>query len=162
VERAWKALQAGAMYDAIRFCTEAYRNELARRVGQLGYKIRSAKYGFEIVGVSDELLRRFSKRSAQRDEVVREMTERLGRSLTTNEISRAVHQSRPKKIGHLSAADVRARQWAELAAIERESLTNLVSSANKPAVAENSVSSKAAVDFATAHVFERKSVATEH
>ena len=33
-ERRWKALQAGAMYDAIRYATAVYRNELARRVRQ--------------------------------------------------------------------------------------------------------------------------------
>ncbi|MCI0534346.1 MAG: relaxase domain-containing protein [Verrucomicrobiales bacterium] len=34
----WKALQAGPMYEATRYATEVYRNELARRVQALGYR----------------------------------------------------------------------------------------------------------------------------
>ena len=63
-ERCWKALQAGGMYDAIRYGTAVYRNELAKRVQQIGYRIQPAKHGFEIEGVSDEVLKRFSKRVA--------------------------------------------------------------------------------------------------
>src|ERR1017187_4398960 len=42
-ERCWKALQAGGMYDAIRYGTAVYRNELAKRVQQIGYRIQAAK-----------------------------------------------------------------------------------------------------------------------
>jgi hypothetical protein len=38
-ERCWKALQAGGMYDAIRYGTAVYRNELAKRVQPIGYRI---------------------------------------------------------------------------------------------------------------------------
>jgi len=40
-ERCWKALQAGGMYDAIRYGTAVYRNELAKRVQQIGYVLIS-------------------------------------------------------------------------------------------------------------------------
>ena len=53
-ERCWKALQARGMYDAIRYGTAVYRNELAKRVQQIGYRIAPAKHGFEIEGVSGE------------------------------------------------------------------------------------------------------------
>jgi hypothetical protein len=79
-------------------------------VQQIGYRIAPAKHGFEIEGVADDVLRRFSKRSQQRDEVVNEMEERLGRKLSNNEISHAVHQSRAKIIKGISTAEVRQRQ----------------------------------------------------
>src|SRR2546430_16362060 len=41
-EGCWKALQAGAMYDGIRYATAVYRNELARRVRAIGYRITPA------------------------------------------------------------------------------------------------------------------------
>src|SRR6202453_5172242 len=56
-EKRWKALQAGGMYDAIRYGTAVYRNELAKRVQAIGYRIRPAKHGFEIEGVSDAVLK---------------------------------------------------------------------------------------------------------
>jgi conjugative relaxase-like TrwC/TraI family protein len=95
-EKCWKALQARGMYDAIRYGTAVYRNELAKRVQQIGYRIQPAKHGFEIEGVSDEV-KRFSKRAQQRDAVVQEMEQKLGRKLSNDEISHAVHQSRAKK-----------------------------------------------------------------
>jgi conjugative relaxase-like TrwC/TraI family protein len=36
VEKCWKALEARGMYDAIRYGTAVYRNELARQVQQIG------------------------------------------------------------------------------------------------------------------------------
>src|SRR5580658_10672641 len=56
-ERCWKALEARAMYDAIRYGTAVYRNELAKRVQQIGYRIAPAKHGFAIEGVSNEMLK---------------------------------------------------------------------------------------------------------
>ena len=121
-EHRWKALQARGMYDAIRYGTAVYRNELARRVQQIGCRIAPAKYGFEIEGVGDEILKRFSKRAQQRDAVVQEMEEKLGRKLSNDEISHAVHQSRARKIKGISTAEVRERQLSQLSADERQSL----------------------------------------
>lgn len=72
-EKSWKALQTGPMYEAIGYATEVYRNHLARSVEAMGYRIERAKHGWQIQGVSAEIQRRFSKRSAQRDEVVQAM-----------------------------------------------------------------------------------------
>jgi hypothetical protein len=105
-ERSWKALQAGCMYDAIRYGTAVYRNELAKRVQQIGYRIQPSKHGFQIEGVSDEVLQRFSKRSQQRDAVVQELEQKLGRKLSKNAISLAVHQSRAEKVKGISTAEL--------------------------------------------------------
>ena len=75
-EGRWKALQASGIYERRAYLTEVYRNALAREVRQLGYEIenrRNAKgrdCGFEIRGVPDEVLARFSQRSRQRDEAI--------------------------------------------------------------------------------------------
>ena len=113
-ERCWKALEARGMYDAIRYGTAVYRNELAKRVQQIGYRITQAKHGFDIEGVSDAVLKQFSKRAQQRDVVVQEMEAKLGRKLSNDEISHAVHQSRAKKIKGISTAEVRDRQWSPM------------------------------------------------
>jgi conjugative relaxase-like TrwC/TraI family protein len=161
-ERCWKALQAGGMYDAIRYGTAVYRNELAKRVQQIGYRIQPAKHGFQIEGVSDEVMHRFSKRARQRDQVVQEMELKLGRKLTNNEISHAVHQSRAKKLKGISSAEVRERQVAQLQPDELQALQKLVASVQRsgqPRIAglENQV-----LNYAVAHLFERKSVVPEH
>ncbi len=161
-ERCWKALEARGMYDAIRYGTAVYRNELAKRVQQIGYRIAPAKHGFAIEGVSDVVVKRFSKRAQQRDAVVKEMEEKLGRKLSNDEISHAVHQSRAKKIKGISTAEVRARQLSELTADERQSLQELRASARPSRLPHIALVENQVLNHAVAHVFERKSVVPEH
>ncbi|MGH7992675.1 MAG: MobF family relaxase, partial [Limisphaerales bacterium] len=161
-ERCWKALQAGGIYDAIRYGTAVYRNELAKRVQQIGYRIQPSKHGFQIEGASDEVLKRFSKRAQQRDAVVQELEQKLGRKLSNNAISHAVHQSRAEKVKGISSREVRERQLAQLSSEERQSLQKLCASVQRndqPRIAglENQT-----LNHAIAHVFERKSVVPEH
>jgi conjugative relaxase-like TrwC/TraI family protein len=161
-ERCWKALQARGMYDAIRYGTAAYRNELAKRVQQIGYRIQPAKHGFEIEGVSAETLKLFSKRAQQRDAVVKEMEQKLGRKLFNNEISHAVHQSRAKKVKGISTVEVRERQFAQLSADEQQSLQQLRASANSTRLPQITGLENQVLNHAVEHVFERKSVVPEH
>jgi conjugative relaxase-like TrwC/TraI family protein len=161
-EQCWKALQAGGMYDAIRYATAVYRNELAKRVQEIGYQIRPAKHGFEIKGVSDAVVQRFSKRSQQRDRAVQEMEEKLGRKLTNDEIAHAVHQSRAKKIKGISTAEVRERQMAQLQPDELLALQKLVAAAQRTEQPRIGGLENETLNHAVAHLFERKSVVPEH
>lgn len=161
-ERCWKALQAGGMYDAIRYSTAVYRNELAKRVQQIGYGIQPAKHGFEIEGVNPEILNRFSKRAQQRDQAVQAMEQKLGRKLSNDEISHAVHQSRAKKLKGISTAEVRERQLAQLQPDELQALQKLMASVHRTGLTHITGLEKQALNYAVAHVFERKSVVPEH
>src|SRR6202046_4062267 len=91
VEGRWKALQASGLYERRAYLTEVYRNALAREVCGLGYEVapyRDSKgkdRGFELRGVSTELLERYSVRSAQRDAAIEQFTAERGRKPTDNE-----------------------------------------------------------------------------
>ena len=161
-ERCWKALQAGGMYDAIRYGTAVYRNELAKRVQQIGYRIQPVKYGFEIEGVSDEVMKRFSKRAQQRDQAVQEMEQKLGRKLSNDEISHVVHQSRAKKLKGISTAEVRERQLAQLNPDELQALQKLLASVQRTGQPRIAGLENQTLNLAIAHLFERKSVVPEH
>src|SRR5208337_4635387 len=161
-ERCWKALQARGMYDAIRYGTAVYRNELAKRVRQIGYRIQPSKHGFRIEGVSDEVLKRFSKRAQQRDAVVMELEQKLGRKLSNNAISHTVHQSRAEKVKGITTTEVRERQLAQLSSDERQSLQKLCSSVQPVRPVRVFEPENQALNHAVAHVFERKSVVPEH
>ena len=161
-ERCWKALEARGMYDAIRYGTVVYRNELAKRVQQIGYRIQPSKHGFQIEGVSDEVLKRFSKRAQQRDAVVKELEQRLGRKSSNNAIALAVHQSRAEKIKGISTAEVRERQLAQLSSDEQQSLQKLCTSVRPSRLPRIALVENRVLDHAVAHVFERKSVVPEH
>jgi conjugative relaxase-like TrwC/TraI family protein len=161
-EKCWKALEARGMYDAIRYGTAVYRNELAKRVQQIGYRITPAKHGFDIAGVGDVVVKRFSKRAQQRDAVVQEMETKLGRKLSNDEISHAVHQSRAKKVKGISTAEVRERQWSQLTADEQQSLQTLRRSAEPSSLPRIALIENQVLNHAVAHVFARKSVVPEH
>jgi conjugative relaxase-like TrwC/TraI family protein len=161
-EQCWKALQAGPMYDAIRYATAVYRNELARQAQAIGYRITSVRHGFEIEGVSDAVLRQFSKRAQERDKMVRQMEQELGRKLSNNEVAYAVHRTRGRKVKGISSAEVRERQQAQLSAGDLQSLRALTASAQIGRLTPTEGAEQEALAYATAHVFERQSVVLEH
>jgi hypothetical protein len=150
------------MYDAIRYGTAVYRNELAKRIHLIGYRTRPAKHGFEIEGVSDEVLKRFSKRSQEVAKAVREIEQRLGHKLSNNAVALAVHQSRAKKIKGISTTEVREQQLAQLQPNELEALQKLSTSVQPVRHVRRFEPENQALNYAVAHVFERKSVVPEH
>ena len=161
-EQCWKALQNGAMFEAIRYGTAVYRNELARRLQEMGYRTIPAKHGFQVEGVSEAILKCFSKRSEQRDAVVREMEQKLGRKLSNNEVAYAVHRSRASKLKGVSTAEVRERQLAQLQPDELQALQKLCASVRPSRLPRIALVENQALNHAVAHVFERRSVVPEH
>jgi conjugative relaxase-like TrwC/TraI family protein len=116
----WKALQASGIYARRAYLTEVYRNSLAREVRSLGYEIENGRdvkgrdCGFEIRGISDELLTKFSRRSRQRDEAITDFVATHSRRPTDNEVAILVRESRSDKLVGLRTEEVRARQRARL------------------------------------------------
>jgi conjugative relaxase-like TrwC/TraI family protein len=162
-ERRWKALQTGAMFGAINYATEVYRNELAKRLHQIGYQTRKAANGFEIDGIEQKLIERFSKRSRQRDMAVKRQEAKLGRKLTKKEVAHVVHQSRPKKLKGASDEMVRQQHLGEIGFFEKRTLHKVVAAADgKSKPFEWRTWSGEALDHGIAHVFERNSVVPQH
>jgi conjugative relaxase-like TrwC/TraI family protein len=159
-ERRWKALQPADIFAASKYGTEVYRNELARRLSAIGYEVEARTHGFEIKGVPPTLIKKFSKRSAERDAVIARMEERLGRKLSNNEVSVAVHRTRSRKLKGVTTEEVRQSQLEQMTPKEIDTLRQLQAAANAPVIAPK-VDEAAALDFATAHVFERASVVPE-
>src|ERR1017187_6920687 len=162
-EGRWKALQTGDMFGAINYGTEVYRNELAKRLHQIGYVTRRTGSAFEIEGVDPKLIERFSKRSQQRDMSVKRQEDKLGRKLTKKEIAHVVHQSRPKKLKGVSDEQVRDQQLGEIGFFEKRVLRQVVAAADgKPKAFAQYVRPDDALAHGLAHVFERRSVVPQH
>lgn len=163
VEQRWKALQTSAMFGAIRYGTAVYRNELSARLHRLGYDTRQTAHGFEIEGVDQKLIQRFSKRSQQRNAAVAREEKRLGRKLTNDEVSHVVHQSRPSKIKNASESDVRAAQLSEIGFFEKRALRQVVAEAQGVRKDfKETVHLGTAMEHAVQHAFSRASVVPEH
>lgn len=169
-EGRWKALQASGIYERRAYLTEVYRNVLAREVRRLGYEIdnrrdaRGQDAGFEIRGVSDALLERYSQRSRQRDDAIEEFTAKNGRRPTDNEVAVLVRESRADKLLEISTEEVRARQNARLSPEEAQTLTQLRKTALEAAArsAEAQADASPSLLYAQEHIFERISVASDH
>src|SRR5580693_7555941 len=99
-EGRWKALQASGLYERRAYLTEVYRNALAGEVRGVGYEIesrgkpRGRDLGFELQGVPNELLERYSQRSVQRDAAIDDFAREHGRRPTDNEVAVLVRESR--------------------------------------------------------------------
>lgn len=165
-EGRWKALQASGLYERRAYLTEVYRNALAREVRGLGYEIdprrdsRGRDHGFEIRGVSNKLLERYSVRSAQRDAAIEQFTAEHGRKPTDNEVAVLVRESRADKLAEISTERVREQQHARLAPEERQTLQSIrATSIERHAhVSQEFSQASEALQHAKAHLFERNSV----
>ena len=170
-EGRWKALQASDIYAQRAYLTEVYRNTLAHRVRALGYDIddrhdaRGRDLGFEIRGVSHDLLRTYSQRSQQRDQAIEAFTEQRGRRPTDNEVAILVRESRPDKLIAISAAEVKQRQRVRLTPEETQTLTALRQQAVAAAPEREGLAfepAAPALRYAAQHLFERRSVVQDH
>jgi conjugative relaxase-like TrwC/TraI family protein len=170
VEGRWKALQASGLYERRGYLTEVYRNALAREVRALGYEIenrrdvRGRDKGFEIAGFSQDLLDKYSQRSAQRDAAIQEFTRERGRAPTDNEVAVLVRETRADKLQEISTERVRNLQQERLIPDERQTLRGVLNEAqaksHSPQI--NRGMHETSLAYSQEHIFERLSVAKEH
>jgi conjugative relaxase-like TrwC/TraI family protein len=155
------ALESSVIFERTRYFTEVYRNALARQVQQLGYTIERRDHGFELAGVSPELLVRFSKRAQQRDAAIAVREAELGRELTRDEIAILVRENREKKQYEHTPAEVRQRQLAQVSDSEIAQLRALRPPGPSCGVTYT-VTPGEALGRAVEHVFERRTVVPLH
>ncbi len=169
-EGRWKALQASGLYERRSYLTEVYRNALAREVRALGYEVenrhdvRGRDKGFEIAGFSQDLLDKYSQRSAQRDAAIQEFTHSCGRAPTDNEVAVLVRETRADKLQEISTERVRNLQQERMTPDEkqtlREGLNEAQTKSHSPQI--NCGMHEASLAYSQEHIFERLSVAREH
>src|SRR5258708_22324075 len=147
-----------------------YRKGLAREVRDLGYEIENRHdlsgrdKGFEIAGFAQDILDRYSQRSAQRDEAIQEFTRERGRAPTDNEVAVLVRETRADKLQEISTERVRNLQQERMTPDEREALREGLNEAqtksHSPEI--NRGVHEASLAYSQEHIFERLSVAREH
>lgn len=168
VEGRWKALQASDIYESRAYLTEVYRNALAREVRSLGYEIESRRdnlgrdLGFDIKGVSGELLDKYSQRSQQRDHAIDAFAKEHGRQPTDNEVAVLVRETRADKLTEISSEEVHKRQRERLSPEESLGLSRVREHALEISKQPELERAVASLDYAEKHVFERVSVAHDH
>jgi TrwC relaxase len=158
------------LYERRSYLTEVYRNALSREVRALGYEIENRRdvagkdMGFEIAGVSQEILDNYSRRSAQRDAAIHEFTHKRGRAPTDNDVAVLIRETRADKLQEISTEQLRCRQFERLTPDQRNTLGSLREEALKqssPLRIEHR-GAQASLGHSQKHIFERLSVAKEH
>jgi len=161
-EQKWKALQAAGIYARTTFFSEVYRNLLAQEVLAMGYEIENRKNGFEIAGVPQYLIDRYSQRSKEREAAVAAFIEKYGVEPTNNEIAVLVRDTRPDKMIHISTAEVRKQQLDRLTPRDWNILTAVREKADLHKPQPKTITAEAALQHGLDHVFERVSVAPDY
>jgi conjugative relaxase-like TrwC/TraI family protein len=165
VEARWKALQNHDMLMAQKFVENVYYHELARTLRQFGYGIENQRRGdFEVKGVSQALIEKFSKRHQEIDQKTDELLQRQPEKAAGNIAAirdHIAHKERARKIKGITLPELRTNWDRQLTAIERASLGRLAT--EQPSVAATSEAlAERAVTWAEEHLFERRSVVLEH
>lgn len=151
------ALESSAIFENSRYLTEVYRNILAAEVQQLGYRIERREHGFELAGISSNLLERFSKRARERDVAISAREAELDRELTRDEIALLVRDNRAEKQYALTPEQVRGQQLAQVSESELKQLHRLRHYANGR-LRLQPISLSQAIAQAVEHLLERRTV----
>ena len=136
----------------------------------MGYEVETRRdskgkdHGFEIRGVSKELLEKYSVRSAQRDAAIERFTTEHGRKPTDNEVAILVRESRADKLAEIATERVREQQQARLAPNERHMLQHLRSDSHGqiPRILHEPSRATESLWYAKEHLFERNSVVRDY
>jgi len=165
VEKQWKALQNHEMFAAQKFVENVYYHELTRELVKFGYQIENKPRGdFEIKGVTQALIERFSKRHREIDQKTGELLAREPEKADGNIAAireNIAHKERPRKIRDIGLEKLQTVWAGQMTADETTSLHHLTVTKSPVLVPDVNVTEQA-VAWAEEHLFERRSIVQEH
>ncbi len=152
VEKRWKAAEFAAIKKGAEYAQGAFHSRLTMALTNLGYGIERKKGGWEIKGMPPSIIAKFSRRTAQIEELAAKM------GITDPKLKDGLGAlSREGKRHGLTFSDLLAGWGQRLTEQEKAQLSRMCF--DKAPAAKPTLTPKEAVDFALAKVFERQSVA---
>jgi conjugative relaxase-like TrwC/TraI family protein len=150
-----KRWQAGEFIDFYRdapYYQAAFQARLAYGLKELGYAIRRTEHAFEIAGMPDTVIDKFSKRTTEIEQMAREQ------GITdASEKDKLGAYSRKRKNLDLSKEQLKAGWENQFTADELAAVRKVMMSKGLQQPGEE-ITAQAAVDYAIAHIFELSSV----
>lgn len=155
-EERWKAGQfAGLKRDAPYF-EAVFHSRLARSLAELGLPVERTQHGWELAGMPADVVRKFSRRTAEIEAKARE------KGITDPEAKGELGaRTRRGKAKELSMAELQDAWRSQLTTEEGDAVQVLAARIGSDAVPEDRDGAAVAVDRATGHTFERRSVVPE-
>lgn len=139
------------------FYEAAYHSLLAGEMQQLGYEVRRTKHAFELVGISEAAITQFSRRKEEVEKKAAELGIKNPESKAKLGATTRLPKEKATTKWEFLVADWRNRlQPDDLAAVDRT-----VQAAREGGPIAREEGERAAVDFALAHLLERKSAVPE-
>lgn len=161
-EQIWKALQNYGMLSAQKFVENVYYHELAKELLRLGYSVvNNARGDFELAEISVKVRECFSKRHQEIDAKTAALLTSHSEKAEGNlaDIREYIaHKDRGQKLPPLPKEQLRTFWRSQMSAAD---LTKAKQSASSTKGAKL-VDVRHAVDWAEEHLFERRSVVSEH
>jgi len=166
VEQRWKALSNYQMLQARKYAENVYYHELARELRRFGYEIENHSRGdFQIIGVSQELCARFSKRHNQIDERIEKLLQdkpELARGNLKVLRAQIAQAERSRKISGIRLSELEDLWSSQTTQEERRLLSNLVRQSKSETATSVASIAQAAIRWGEDHLFDRHSVLREH
>lgn len=153
VENRLKALQLGRIKQLAPYFESLFHAELARQVTELGYKLERKGHRWEIAGVSQNLIRRFSRRT----EEIEKAAKNLG--VTRAESKAALGARTRLKKDHRYTYEQLRNLWKDR--VTQGELEEMGRACRQTGAALAPMSPGEALNYAAGHLFERNSVIDE-
>ena len=149
VEGKWKAAQMGQIKHDAPYYEAIYHNRLASNLRDLGYGVNRKEKAFEITGVSQELVRKFSRRR----QYIKAVAEKLGITSAAgmDKLGATTRLGKAKE----KADDLNGYYVSRLSVGDRRALATLGGQASYLS------NDRDAAQYAIGHLFERHSVVDE-
>lgn len=155
-ERRWKAIELGDVKADAPYYEAIFHSHLAREVRTLGYKIERHGRYWDVAGLPRSLIEQFSRRTGE----IEKTADALG--ITRPETKGQVGaRTRNRKIEDLSDSELRDVWISRIGPVDRKALDKVIAEAAGGGDGTTDTESRAALDYALAHAFERGSVARE-
>lgn len=160
VEAVWKALQFGQTKGMGRYFEAFFHNDLARRVVEAGYAIRTKGDYWEIDGVPESVIRRFSKRGERVEQEARDHN-----IDDPKEKAKVAAKTRQRKAPEHTLDELKKGWMAQLTPDEAKALVSLRPEKARAVELERAAAARDAnhiVQSVAANIFERSSTIQEH
>ncbi|ACU63738.1 MobF family relaxase [Chitinophaga pinensis] len=151
IEKQFKAVQFRDTMRDLPYYEALFHKRLADGLMKLGYKIRPTKSSFEVVGVDPKLIRLFSKRTNEIEQIAKE------KNITdAKELDKIGARSRAKKQKGLSMDDLRTDWERQIKTLNLPSVNTSIVSVQEST--SNALTADECIDHSLLHHFERNSV----
>ncbi len=152
VESRWKAASWKGIKREAPYHEAAFHARLADKIGALGYAVERTPRGWEISGISRELIQRFSRRGAEIERIAAEKG--ITNPKAKDALGKATRESKRHGVSNLELV----AEWKSRLTDKEAAMIADLAAKKSPVPVRPTVQAGQALDYATGKLFARDSV----